>query len=416
MISGPIWYTKNAMEKKLIDKINMVLPHLDERLRRLYLASEAEALGKGGAKEISEVFGIHPNTLTAGKKDLLSGEVLSTDDGEFYRTRRKGGGRKRILDKSPEILETLDNLVDGNSFGNPENPLRWTTKSLRNLADELETKGFHVSHATVGTLLEHMGYSLQINQKMNQVGKASPDRDEQFKHINATVIAYTDENEPVISVDCKKKENVGNFYNKGAEYAKKGTPTRVMDHDFPLHEKGKAVPYGVYDIINNEGYVNLGISSETAQFAVHSIRIWWNQMGKIRFPYAHKIYITADGGGSNGSRCKLWKAELQVLANEFGFPIEVSHFPPGTSKWNKIEHRLFSQISKNWRGRPLESLAVIVNLISSTSTQTGLLVNCGIDTAEYKTGIKVEDGVMEGLNIVQNDFHGDWNYTISPVK
>lgn len=404
------------MEKKLIDKINMVLPHLDERLRRLYLASEAEALGKGGAKEISEVFGIHPNTLTAGKKDLLSGEVLSTDDGEFYRTRRKGGGRKRILDKSPEILETLDNLVDGNSFGNPENPLRWTTKSLRKLADELETKGFHVSHATVGTLLEHMGYSLQINQKMNQVGKASPDRDEQFKHINATVIAYTDENEPVISVDCKKKENVGNFYNKGAEYAKKGTPTRVMDHDFPLHEKGKAVPYGVYDIINNEGYVNLGISSETAQFAVHSIRIWWNQMGKIRFPYAHKIYITADGGGSNGSRCKLWKAELQVLANEFGFPIEVSHFPPGTSKWNKIEHRLFSQISKNWRGRPLESLAVIVNLISSTSTQTGLLVNCGIDTAEYKTGIKVEDGVMEGLNIVQNDFHGDWNYTISPVK
>lgn len=416
MISGPIWYTKNAMEKKLIDKINMVLPHLDERLRRLYLASEAEALGKGGAKEISEVFGIHPNTLTAGKKDLLSGEVLSTDDGEFYRTRRKGGGRKRILDKSPEILETLDNLVDGNSFGNPENPLRWTTKSLRKLADELETKGFHVSHATVGTLLEHMGYSLQINQKMNQVGKASPDRDEQFKHINATVIAYTDENEPVISVDCKKKENVGNFYNKGAEYAKKGTPTRVMDHDFPLHEKGKAVPYGVYDIINNEGYVNLGISSETAQFAVHSIRIWWNQMGKIRFPYAHKIYITADGGGSNGSRCKLWKAELQVLANEFGFPIEVSHFPPGTSKWNKIEHRLFSQISKNWRGRPLESLAVIVNLISSTSTQTGLLVNCGIDTAEYKTGIKVEDGVMEGLNIVQNDFHGDWNYTISPIK
>ena len=404
------------MEKKLIDKINMVLPHLDERLRRLYLASEAEALGKGGAKEISEVFGIHQNTLTAGKKDLLSGEVLSTDDGEFYRTRRKGGGRKRILDKSPEILETLDNLVDGNSFGNPENPLRWTTKSLRNLADELETKGFHVSHATVGTLLEHMGYSLQINQKMNQVGKASPDRDEQFKHINATVIAYTDENEPVISVDCKKKENVGNFYNKGAEYAKKGTPTRVMDHDFPLHEKGKAVPYGVYDIINNEGYVNLGISSETAQFAVHSIRIWWNQMGKIRFPYAHKIYITADGGGSNGSRCKLWKAELQVLANEFGFPIEVSHFPPGTSKWNKIEHRLFSQISKNWRGRPLESLAVIVNLISSTSTQTGLLVNCGIDTAEYKTGIKVEDGVMEGLNIVQNDFHGDWNYTISPIK
>lgn len=404
------------MEKKVIDKINKMLPHLDERQRRLYLASEAEALGEGGATEISRIFGIHLNTLTAGNRDLNSGEVLTTDDGKYLRTRHKGGGRKTVVEKNPEIVDALENLVDSSSFGNPENPLKWTTKSLRNLMDELKNEGFKIGYVTVGKLLEQMGYSLQINQKMNQVGKASPDRDEQFKHINDTVIAYTNENEPVISVDCKKKENVGNFFNKGAEYAPKGTPTTVLDHDFPLPENGKAVPYGVYDMTNNEGYVNVGISKDTAQFAVQSIRNWWNLMGKRRFPDAHKLYITADGGGSNGSRCKLWKVELQALANEIGIPIEVSHFPPGTSKWNKIEHRLFSQISKNWRGRPLESLAVIVNLIASTSTQTGLTVQCSLDMAEYKSGIKVDDDVIDRINLVRNDFRGDWNYTISPAN
>ena len=403
------------MEKKLINKINKMLPHLDERQRRLYLASEAEALGEGGATEISKIFGVQPNTLTAGKRDLNSGEVLTTDDGKYFRTRHKGGGRKTIIEKNPEIVKTLEELVDNNSFGNPENPLKWTTKSLRNLMIELRNKGFSIGHVTVGKLLEQMGYSLQINQKMNQVGEASPDRDEQFKHINDTVIAYTQENEPVISVDCKKKENVGNFFNKGAEYTIEKTPVKVLDHDFPLPENGKAVPYGVYDMTFNEGYVNVGISKDTAQFAVQSIRNWWNLMGKERFPNAHKLYITADGGGSNGSRCRLWKVELQTLANEIGIPIEVSHFPPGTSKWNKIEHRLFSQISKNWRGRPLESLAVIVNLIASTSTKTGLTVQCSLDTTEYKSGIKVDDETLARVKLVRNDFCGNWNYVISPA-
>lgn len=318
------------MDYETIRRINSVLPHLDERQKRIYLAAEAEALGRGGAKEISKIFGIHQNTLTAGKKDLQSGEVLKSTDGESYRTRRQGGGRKKIVEKTPEIIEDLEKLVDNNSFGNPENPLRWTTKSLRNLADELHKKGYTVGHVTVGKLLESMGYSLQINQKMNQVGNASPDRNAQFEHINSVVKNYIQENEPVISVDCKKKENIGNFYNNGAEYSPQKTPTKVLDHDFPLPENGKAVPYGVYDLINNEGYVHVGISKDTAQFAVQSIRTWWNQMGKERFPNAKKLYITADGGGSNGSRCRLWKYELQQLSNQIGLPIEVSHFPP----WN----------------------------------------------------------------------------------
>ena len=403
------------MEQQLINKIEKVLLHLDERQRRIYLASEAEALGRGGAKEISKIFGVHQNTLTAGKKDLLSCEVLPPTEKGNIRARRTGGGRKTILEKHPEIVKLLDDLVDSSSFGNPENPLRWTTKSLRNIADELRKKGITIGYVTVGKILEHMGYSLQVNQKMNQVGAASPDRDAQFKHINETVLQYSAANEPVISVDCKKKENIGNFYNNGAEYAPKKSPIKVLDHDFPLPENGKAVPYGVYDIINNEGYVNVGISKDTAQFAVHSIRLWWEQMGKDNFPNATKLYVTADGGGSNGSRCRLWKYELQNLANEINIPIEVSHFPPGTSKWNKIEHRLFSQISKNWRGRPLESLAVIVSLISSTTTQSGLLVNCGVDTNEYEAGIGIDDDTFGQINLKRNVFHGDWNYTIYPM-
>ena len=403
------------MDNETIRRINSMLPHLDERQKRIYLAAEAEALGRGGAKEISKIFGIHQNTLTAGKKDLQSGEVLKSTDGESYRTRRQGGGRKKIVENTPKIIDDLEKLVDNNSFGNPENPLRWTTKSLRNLADELHKKGYTVGHVTVGKLLESMGYSLHINQKMNQVGNASPDRNAQFEHINSVVKNYIQENEPVISVDCKKKENIGNFYNNGAEYSPKKAPTKVLDHDFPLPENGKAVPYGVYDLINNEGYVHVGISKDTAQFAVQSIRTWWNQMGKERFPNAKRLYITADGGGSNGSRCRLWKYELQQLSNEIGLSIEVSHFPPGTSKWNKIEHRLFSQISKNWRGRPLESLAVIVNLISSTTAKTGLVVNCGLDTSVYPSGIAVGEDEYNSIAITRNDFHGEWNYTISPV-
>ena len=412
---GDLWYaTSMKIEQAQIEKINLILPHLDERMRRIYLASEAEALGRGGAKEISSIFGIHQNTLTAGRKDLHSGEVLTSDDGKYFTTRHKGAGRKNVTENYPQVIDTLNRLIDGDSFGNPENPLRWTTKSLRNLSDELKAEGMSVGHVTVGKLLEQMGFSLQINQKMKQIGKEAPERDAQFKHINDTVKTYIADGNPVISVDCKKKENIGNFKNNGSEYAHKKDPIKVLDHDFPLPENGKAVPYGVYDIINNEGYVNVGISKDTAEFAVQSIRNWWNLMGKDNFPEADALLITADGGGSNSTRCRLWKTELQALSNEIGIPIEVSHFPPGTSKWNKIEHRLFSQISKNWRGRPLETIAIIINLISATTTKTGLKVNCTFDPKQYQTGIKVDDEELEGINIRRNDFHGEWNYIISP--
>ena len=402
------------LEKAQIERINKVLPHLNERLKRIYLGSEAESLGRGGIKEISNLTGVHRNTISAGIKDLNSNEILTTKDDKYFCTRHEGGGRKNITETQPGIIDAINKIVDGDSYGNPENPLRWTTKSLRNIEKALKEQGFNVSYVTVGTLLEQMGFSLQANQKMKQVGKESPDRDAQFQHINDTVRLYIDEGEPVISIDCKKKENIGNFKNEGQEYSKKKSPKHVLDHDFPLPENGKAVPYGVYDIIYNEGYVSVGISKDTAQFAVQSIRAWWNEMGSERFPDVSKLYITADGGGSNGSRCKLWKTELQNLVNELSIPIEVSHFPPGTSKWNKIEHRLFSQISKNWRGRPLETLNIIVNLIASTTTSTGLKVKCGIDSTEYCTGIKVSDEELNEVNIVKNDFHGEWNYTIFP--
>lgn len=405
------------MDKNTIKRINSILPKLDERLKRQYLAAEAEALGRGGIKEISQLTGVHRNTISSGLKELRSESMSGLKDtGKAFvpKIRQKGGGRKSILETQPGIEAALEKLVDGDSFGNPENPLRWTTKSLRHLADELGREGFRTSHTTVGLLLEKMGFSLQVNQKMKQAGKESPDRDAQFRHINDTVLEYTKTGQPVISIDCKKKENIGNFKNNGAEYAPKKQPVEVLDHDFPLPENGKAVPYGIYDMLYNEGYVNVGVSKDTAQFAVHSIRTWWLEMGEERFPDAAKLYITADGGGSNGSRCRLWKTELQGFADEIHIPIEVSHFPPGTSKWNKIEHRMFSQISKNWRGRPLETFAVMVSLIASTTTKAGLKIKCGIDPTLYESGIKVTDEELGQVNIVKNNFHGEWNYTIFP--
>lgn len=402
------------IDQLTINRINKMLPYLDEHQKRVYLAAESESLGRGGITRISELTGVHRNTISAGMKELNDDVVIKTKKDGNLRVRNEGGGRKSIVEKQPEIKEALRKLVENSCFGNPENPLLWTTKSLRKLAQELKEEGFKISYVTVGKILEQMGFSLQINQKMKQSGKGSPDRDKQFKHINETVIEYTENDNPVISIDCKKKENIGNFKNNGAEYAPKKEPIKVLDHDFPLSENGKAIPYGVYDVIYNEGYVNVGISKDTAKFAVQSIRTWWNEMGKKRFPNADRIYITADGGGSNGSRCKLWKTELQMFADEIGITIEVSHFPPGTSKWNKIEHRMFSQISKNWRGRPLETLSIIVNLIASTTTKTGLKIKCGVDNSKYETGIKVSDEEMKNLNIILNNFHGEWNYIISP--
>ena len=400
------------MEKKQEEKIKMMLPLLNEKQRRIYLASEAIAMGRGGITEVSRVSGISRSVITAGIKDIreCNADVLSIE----APIRRKGAGRKPITETQPGIKTALEKLVSDSTFGDPMSPLLWTTKSLRNLADELVSEGFQIGYRKVGYLLEEMGYSLQKNQKMNQVGEEHPDRNAQFNHINKKVKTFGAEEYPVISIDCKKKELVGNFQNVGQEYAPKKHPVKVSDHDFPLPELGKAAPYGIYDISANEGYVSVGISADTAQFAVASIRNWWYSMGIERYPNAPKLLITADGGGSNGSRNRLWKKELQNLANETGLEISVCHFPPGTSKWNKIEHRMFSQISKNWRGRPLESLMVIVNLIAATTTKNGLTIQCQLDLNQYPRGIKISDDELASINVVGDDFHPNWNYTISP--
>ncbi len=372
-------------------------------------------MGRGGIQEVSAISGMHRSTIAAGIKELSAPDLKPGVKTETKRRiRAKGAGRKPITVTQPGIMEALERLVDPETYGDPENPLRWTTKSLRKLQKELQDEGFVTGYDKVGDLLRGLGYSLQQNQKMKQVGAESPDRDAQFRHINDTAKQYMAAGNPVISIDCKKKENIGNFKNGGAEYRPIKDPVEVLDHDFPIPEFGKAAPYGIYDIAGNKGFVNVGISADTAQFAVNSIRMWWLQMGKCQYPNANALYITADGGGSNGSRCRLFKVELQNLANELGIPITVSHFPPGTSKWNKVEHRLFSQISKNWRGRPLETLEMIVELIASTKTSTGLKVQCAVDRNIYPRGIKVSDKELQGVNIVRNDFCGHWNYTISP--
>ena len=400
----------------LSQKIKTFLPILNEAQRRIYLASEAEYLGRGGITTICQASGVSRVTITNGIKELDSGNYYRANEDASPRIRNPGGGRKKLEETQPGIKEALESLMDESTLGDPMSLLRWTTKSLRNLEDEMQAKGYTIGYRKIGYMLQEMGYSLQLNQKKNQVGKEHPDRNEQFEHINHKANMFMALNEPVISIDCKKKEHIGNFKNTGAEYAPKGQPVEVLDHDFPLKELGKAAPYGVYDIANNEGYVNVGISSDTAQFAANSIRAWWYEMGKDRYPDATNILITADGGGSNGSRVRLWKIELQNLANELKLPISVCHFPPGTSKWNKIEHRLFSQITKNWRGRPLVSLEVIVNLIAATSTEQGLRVLCNADTRLYETGIKVSDEELAGVNLYSDPFHPEWNYTIEPAE
>lgn len=401
------------------NRIAKAMPMLAENQRRKFLGIEALALGRGGIEALSRLTGAARSTIALGMKEASETEAdpkARTSSSGIGRIRAEGAGRKPIEESNPGVTKALEALVCGSTIGNPENPLCWTTKSLRNLQAELKNQGFRISHVKVGELLEGMGYSLQLNQKALQVGEAHVDRDAQFEHINAKAKAFMEEGLPVISVDTKKKENIGNFKNNGSEYAPKGNPTAVLDHDFPILGLGKASPYGIYDVRENEGYVNVGISSDTAEFAARSIRTWWDEMGCLRYPGATKLYITADGGGSNGSRNKLWKKSLQLLSNETGLEIHVSHFPPGTSKWNQIEHRLFSHISKNWRGRPLVSLAVIVSLIGSTTTKKGLRVRCGIDTNEYEKGIRVSKKELEELNISRHEFHGEWNYWVSPSE
>jgi hypothetical protein len=390
-------------------KYQMLKESLSERTRRLWSAAEAKVLGRGGIKVVSEATGQSRTTIIQGMKELESPKTLESPQ----QIRQPGGGRKATREKSPELESDLLELVEPTVRGEPDSPLLWTTKSLRHLAEALKKKGYTISHVLVGQILNEMGFSLQANRKTDE-GKSHPDRDAQFNHIHQKVKAYQAAQQPVISVDAKKKELVGNYKNGGVEWQAKKQPVEVKVYDFLSESQGKAIPYGVYDLTQNQGWVNVGIDKDTAEFAVQTIRNWWYQMGRELYPAASQLLITGDSGGSNGVRVRLWKKELQDFANESGLEISVSHFPPGTSKWNKIEHRLFAQISKNWRSQPLLSYEVIVSLIASTTTTTGLTVKCALDQNNYATGKKITDAEMAELRLSRDDFHGEWNYTISP--
>jgi hypothetical protein len=387
---------------------------MDERMRRQWAATEAMHLGWGGIRQVANATGISRTTILAGVRELKAREAaepLPTSPG----IRRPGGGRKFLVETDPGLWEALDALVDPVTRGHPETPLRWTCKSTRKLAEELTRQHHPVSDRTVARLLYAAGYSLQANRKTRE-GKRHPDRNAQFEYISQQVQRVQKRGQPVVSVDTKKKELVGDFKNSGQEWRPKDDPQKVRVHDFKDKELGKAIPYGVYDVANNEGWVSVGIDHDTAHFAANSIGRWYEDMGHQRFPRAHELMITADGGGSNGYRCRLWKVALQGLADRLDLKLKVCHFPPGTSKWNKIEHRLFSYITSNWRGQPLVSLETIVNLIASTTTNTGLLVQAALDTNEYETGIKVSDEELASLRLTPCDFHGEWNYIIAPRK
>src|SRR5690606_35389955 len=388
-----------------------LLPALNERGRRFAVAAEAKSLGRGGIVRASRASGISISTIQRGLRELKAPGRRRDPE----QVRRTGGGRKRLTDVDSRLLSDLESLVEPVVRGDPESPLRWTTKSLRTLADALCTMGHTVSHVTVGALLHQARYSLQANQKTKEGGQ-HPDRNAQFEFIYGEVGRHQAEGQPVISVDTKKKELVGDFKNGGREWRARGKPWRVRVHDFLIPRKGKAIPYGVYDLTRDEGWVNVGIDHDTGTFAVESVRRWWKTMGRRAYPGAKSLLITADSGGSNGARTRLWKWELQKLADESGLKLLVRHLPPGTSKWNKIEHRLFSFISQNWRGRPLTSLAVIVSLIAGTKTKSGLRVRCELDTGRYPKGQKITDEQMAGLSIKMDKFHGEWNYTIHPRK
>jgi Rhodopirellula transposase DDE domain len=383
-------------------------------MRRLVAASESAAIGYGGVSVVARATGVSRRAITEGMKELTQRKTRRVRL-EQGRIRRKGAGRKRTVVRDSTLLEDLDLLLDPVSRGDPESPLRWTCKSVRRLSEELRRAGHSVSYQTVAELLHALDYSLQANQKTLE-GSQHADRDQQFEYINRKAQRYLKQGEPVISVDTKKKELVGDFKNTGREWELKGEPEKVRVHDFELPEpdKGKVAPYGVYDLGRNIGWVSVGVDHDTAAFAVESIRRWWRWMGRRSYPQANRLLITADSGGSNGSRVRLWKWELQQLADETGLEISVCHFPPGTSKWNKIEHRLFSFISQNWRGKPLISHEVIINLIAATTTATGLTVKSKLDTNMYPAGLSVSDQQMAELQLKRDRFHGDWNYSILP--
>jgi hypothetical protein len=399
----------SAVMESLVRRYDAIKPHLTERQRRIWLGSEARELGSGGVGVVADAVGVSPDTVRRGRTELDDPQPLPVG-----RSRGPGGGRKRAEERDPDLPAALDKLVDPDSRGDPMTPLRWTSKSLRGLAAQLRTQGHHVSATLVGRLLHEAGYSLQANSKTLE-GAQHPDRDAQFRHIHDTVAAALAAGMPVVSVDCKKKELVGQYKNNGKDYRPAGDPEEVEVHDF-IGEAGKAIPYGVYDLGANTGWVSVGTDHETAAFAVNTLRTWWNTRGRHAYPDADRLLITADSGGSNGNRRRTWKTELAALATETGLAISVCHLPPGTSKWNKIEHRLFSQITMNWRGRPLTSHETILNLIGSTTTATGLTVTATLDTGSYPLGIKISDREMAALPITRDEFHGDWNYTLCPTS
>jgi len=404
-----------AIDSLISQRWEVMRGALDERQRRLLVAIEAKVLGRGGISAVAVATGVSRTTIMAGLSEIetmqLTDQTVEKTDAPTMRTRQAGAGRKKIEIKDETLLPDLLALVDSTTRGDPESPLRWTCKSLRNLADELKAKGHAVSHVVVGKLLKAQNYSLQSNVKVIE-GNQSPDRNAQFEHINKTVATALKANLPVISVDTKKKELVGAYKNAGQEWLPSGAPVKVKVHDFIDKELGRANPYGVYDIGADEAWVSVGTDHDTSAFAVQTIRRWWFSMGRQRYPQAKQLVITADGGGSNGHRVRLWKLELSRLAQETGLDIQVHHFPPGTSKWNKIEHRLFSFITMNWRGRPLVSHEVIVNLIASTKTRSGLAVRAELDNADYPKGLVVSEEDFASIKIDRNEFHGEWNYCI----
>ena len=387
-------------------KYDSLKAHLNEKNLRVCAASDARLIGRGGVSLVARAAGISRTTIYAGLKALDKQASGST-------IRRFGAGRKSLASTNPNLLEALNKLVDPVTRGDPESPLRWTSKSTTKLAEELTAQGFSISQRSVWKLLDELGYSMQSNRKSNE-GSFHPDRDEQFQFISNSVEQFQHTGLPAISVDTKKKELIGNYKNNGAKWEKKGQPLRVNTYDFVDKELGKVAPYGVYDIAQNKGWVNVGISSDTAEFAVESIRRWWHSMGKSLYSDCAQLLITADCGGSNGSRVKLWKIKLQELANELSMTIKVRHFPPGTSKWNKIEHRMFCHITENWRGRPLVSREVVVELIGNTRTKAGLEIKAALDENTYQSGIKVSDQELKNINLFKEDFHGEWNYEIRP--
>jgi len=412
---------------------DLLAPVLDERHYRLYLAAEAKAVGWGGVSLVAKATGVSRNTISSGLDELIQApvpkpvEVLPEGKkarlrtrgrrlpiAEDARQRRHGGGRKRTTDTDLTLKSDLDALIEPFAAGDPSSPLRWTCKSVSTLAEELINKGHKTSTRMVHELLVEMRYTMQANRKTKESGSQHVDRNDQFLFINDRVKLSQEANEPVISVDTKKKEIVGEFANKGSTWRPEGCPEEVNMHDFIDPEKGRAAPYGIYDMAKNVGFVNVGISADTSAFAVESIRRWWLSMGKETYPNATKLLITADGGGSNGSRVRLWKTELQRFADETGLKVSVCHFPPGTSKWNKIEHRMFSYISQNWRGRPLVSIETIVNLIGATKTKKGLQIQTAVDVNEYEKGIKITDQEIKALALKKEEFHGEWNYTLNP--